>query len=88
MATVLQNTSTINAQAAVLDKLVAQFHAAKAIIDAAETEIRKAQPNANHDARPGRVRLALYAHALMVSPNLNDGKTVAELAAEAWDGVS
>ena len=88
MATVAQNITTINTQAAVLDTLVTQFLAAKAIIDAAETEIRQAQPGANHGARAGRIRLALYAHTLMGNPGLNGGKTVAALASEAWSGVS
>jgi len=88
MATTAENIATITAKAAELDTLVAQFRAAKAIIDAAELEIRKAQPTASHEAHPGRVRLALYAHGLMVEPNLNGGKTVAAFASEAWAGVS
>lgn len=88
MATVAQNITTINTQAAVLDTLVTQFLAAKALIDAAETEIRQSQSNANHHARAGRIRLALYGHALMVNPGLNGGQTVAALASEAWSGVS
>ncbi|WOH68659.1 hypothetical protein [Bradyrhizobium sp. BWA-3-5] len=88
MATVAQNITTITTQAAVLDSLVTQFLAAKALIDTAENEIRQAQPTANHHARAGRIRLALYAHALMGNPGLNGGKTVAALAAEAWTGVS
>ena len=88
MATVSENIATIAAKAAELDTVVAQYLAAKAIIDAAETEIRQAQPNANHDTRAGRIRLAEYARALMGNPNLNGGKTVATLASEAWTGVS
>jgi hypothetical protein len=88
MATPAENIATITAKAAELDDLVTQFRAARAIIDAAETEIRKAQPNANHEMVSGRVRLALYAHARMVDPIVNNGKTVAALSAEAWSGVS
>lgn len=88
MATIAQNITTINTQAAVLDSLVTQFLAAKAIIDAAENEIRQAQPNANHHARAGRVRLAEYARSLMGNPSLNGGQTVAALATSAWSGVS
>lgn len=88
MATVAQNLTTINTQAAVLDTLVTQFLAAKALIDAAETEIRQAQPNANHHARAGRVSLAQYAVNRMISPNANGGQTVAALASSAWTGVS
>lgn len=86
MATVSANIETINTQAAVLDTLVTQFLAAKALIDAAETEIRKAQPNAHHDARGGRIRLAHYAIARMTDGSM--GKTCAQLASEAWSGVS
>jgi hypothetical protein len=88
MATVSQNIATIIAKAAELDTLIGQFQAAKAAIDAAETEIRKAQPNADHDAIAGRTRLALYGYALMVNPALNGGQTVAALASAAWEGVS
>jgi hypothetical protein len=86
MATVAQNIATINTQAAVLDTLVTQFLAAKAIIDAAETEIRTARPGANHEANAGRVRLAHYAIARMADGSA--GKTCAQLASEAWTGVS
>jgi hypothetical protein len=88
MATVAQNITTINTQAAVLDTLVTQFLAAKAIIEAAEKEIRVTQPGANHEARAGRVRLAEYARSLMGDPGLNGGQTVAAHASAAWTGVS
>lgn len=88
MATVTQNIATITAQAAVLDTLVSQFLAARALIDAAELEIRQSQPAANHHARAGRIRLAEYARSLMGNPNLNGGQTVAALASAAWAGVS
>ncbi|WP_425906809.1 hypothetical protein [Nitrobacter sp. TKz-YC02] len=71
-----------------MDTLVSDFRAARAIIDAAETEIRKAQPAGGHDAHSGRIRLANYAHALMVEPILEGSKTVATLATDAWAGVS
>lgn len=87
MATVAANIATIQAQAAVLDSLVTQFKAAKALIDAAELDIRQQRLAANHDAISGRVRLAMYGHALMIS-NLNGGKSCATLASEAWAGVS
>lgn len=86
MATVSQNITTINTQAAVLDGLITSFLAAKALIDVAENEIRQAQPNANHHARAGRVRLAHYAIARMSDGNVS--KTCAQLASEAWTGVS
>jgi hypothetical protein len=85
MASVATNITTINTQAAVLDGLVTSFLAAKALIDAAENEIRQAQPGANHEARAGRIRLAHYAIARMTD---NMGKTCAQLASEAWTGVS
>lgn len=88
MATVAQNIEAISTQAAVLDGLITSFLAAKALIEAAETEIRVAQPGANHHAHAGRVRLAEYARSLMGDPNMNGGKTVAALASEAWTGVS
>lgn len=88
MATVSQNIATIAAQAAILDGLVADFRAAKALIDEAEKEIRMAQPGANHDCIGGRVRLALYAHRLMAEPSIDGSKTVAQLASDAWAGVS
>lgn len=86
MATVSQNITTINTQAAVLDGLITSFLAAKALIDAAEAEIRQAQPNANHDARAGRIRLAHFAITRMIDGSV--GKTCAQLASEAWSGVS
>lgn len=88
MATVSENIETINTQAAILDGLVSDFRAAKAVIDAAEKDIRQAQLGSNHDAIAGRARLAFYAHALMVEPSIVGRKTVAELASAAWDGVS
>lgn len=88
MATVSQNIATITAQAAILDGLVADFRAAKALIDAAELEIRKAQPGAQHDARAGRVRLAFYAHDLMACPSIDGRPSVATVATNAWAGVS
>ncbi len=87
MASVATNITTINSQAAVLDGLVTSFLAAAALISAAETEIRQAQPGANHEARAGRVRLPEYAISRMATPNFG-GKTVAALASEAWTGVS
>ncbi|APG15974.1 hypothetical protein ACVIW2_006340 [Bradyrhizobium huanghuaihaiense] len=43
MATIAANIATIQAQAAVLDTLIGQFAAAKALIDAAELDIRSQQ---------------------------------------------
>lgn len=88
MATVSENIATITAKAAELDVLVAQFHAARSIIEAAETAIRKAQPNAGHDAHGGRIRISHYAYTLMAASSLEGRKTVAALATDAWDGVS
>jgi hypothetical protein len=87
MPTVQENIATITAKATELDTLIADFRAAKAMIDAAETAIRKAEPFEGHETIAGRIRLAHYAHALMVSPNLEGRKTVAALAADAWAGV-
>ncbi|MEH2574436.1 hypothetical protein [Bradyrhizobium sp. AZCC 1708] len=86
MATIAANIATIQAQAAALDTLIGQFAAAKALIDAAELDIRQQQPRANHEARSGRVRLAEYARSKMGDPSLT--KTVATLASEVWSGVS
>lgn len=86
MASVATNITTINTQAAVLDGLITSFLAAKALIDAAENEIRQAQPGANHETRAGRIRLAHYAISRMSDTSSN--KTVATLASEAWTGVS
>lgn len=86
MATVSANIATIQAQSAVLDTLIGQFNAAKALIEAAENEIRQAQPFANHETRAGRIRLAEYARSKMGDASLT--KTVATLATEAWSGVS
>ena len=88
MATVSQNIATIAAQAAILDGIVADFRAAKTLIDAAESEIRMAQPGANHDCIDGRIRLAFYATRLMTEPSITGRKTVAQLASDAWAGVS
>jgi hypothetical protein len=88
MSVVSDNIDIINTQAAALDTLIASFRTAKAAIDAAELAIRQAQPNANHEAHAGRIRLAQYAHMLMVDPNLNGGQSVADLASAAFDGVS
>lgn len=88
MATVAQNIATIQAQAAILDTAIANFRSAKALIDAAENEIRQAQPYANHHARAGRISLAVYAQSIMLDASLNGGKSVATLATEAWSGVS
>ncbi|MGM4915893.1 hypothetical protein [Tardiphaga sp. 813_E8_N1_3] len=87
MATVAANIATIVNQAAALDTLVTQFRAAKAIIEAAELEIRQAQPNANHDTRAGRIRLADYAVGRMTDQSQFNGPTVASFAASAWAGV-
>jgi hypothetical protein len=88
MPTVQENIATITAKAAELDTLVADFRAAKAAIDAAELEIRKAQPFEGHETISGRIRLAFYDHALMVEPSLEGRKTVAALASQAWAGIS
>lgn len=88
MATVSQNIATIINQAEILDDLVSQFRSAAAIIIAAETEIRKSHPGANSEAVGGRIRLAYYAHALMVEPSIAGRQSVAALASSAWSGVS
>jgi hypothetical protein len=86
MASVATNIATIQTQAAVLDGLITSFLASRALILAAETEIRQAQPGANHEVRAGRVRLWEYAIMRMSDPSAS--KTVAALASEAWSGVS
>jgi hypothetical protein len=88
MSVVSDNIAIITAQAATLDTLITDFQTAKAAIEAAELAIRKEQPNANHAAHAGRIRLAEYARALMGDPNLNGGQSVASLATAAWTGVS
>lgn len=88
MSVVSDNIAIITAQAATLDTLVSDFRAAKAAIDAAEAEIRKAQPAGGHDAHSGRIRLANYAHALLVEPSIEGRRTVVELATSAWAAVS
>jgi hypothetical protein len=86
MATIAANIATIQAQAAVLDTLIGQFAAAKALIDAAELDIAQQQPFGGHDVRVGRRRLAEYARSKMGDASFT--KTVATLASEAWAGVS
>ena len=86
MATIAANIATIQAQAAVLDTLIGQFAAAKALIDAAELDIAQQQPFAAHDVRVGRRRLAEYARSKMGDASFT--QTVAALAASAWAGVS
>lgn len=88
MSVVSDNIAIITAQAATLDTLIADFRAAKAAIDAAELAIRKAQPAGGHDVILGRTRLANVAHALMLEPSVEERKTVATLATDAWAGVS
>lgn len=88
MATASQNVATIIAQAEILDGLISDFRAAKSLIDAAASEINKAQPGQNHSCHAGRLDLVGYAHSLMVSPSLNAGKSVEDLATEAWARVS
>lgn len=81
MPTPSENAATIVAKAAEIDDLVSQFRAAKAVIDAAEAEIRKALPAENFDIS-GRSRLADYGHSLMVKPSI-DGIPSTEAAATA-----
>lgn len=88
MATIEQNIATIIAQAEILDGLIDDFRAAKALIDAAEAEIRKAQPGANHGVISGRERLAFYAHHLMACPSNAGQPSVEAVATKAWAGVS
>lgn len=83
MPTPSENAETIVAKAAEIDDLVANFRAAKAIIDAAELEIRKAMPSENFDIA-GRARLADYGNALMVKPSINGIPSTEALANNAW----
>jgi hypothetical protein len=78
-----ENAATIVAKAAEIDDLVSQFRAAKAVIDAAELEIRKALPAENFDIS-GRQRLADYGHSLMVRPSIEGAASTEAAATAAW----
>jgi hypothetical protein len=84
MPTPSENAATIVAKAAEIDDLVSDFRAAKAIIDAAEFEIRQALPSEPMDAIAGRARLADYGHALMVKPSLDGIPSTEATANNAW----
>lgn len=88
MASVNENIEVILEQAEILDQLVADFRASAALIAAAEDEIRKARPGKNDEMIAGRIRLAYFAHARMVAPDISSGPSVTERATEAWSGVS
>lgn len=87
MPTPSENAATIVAKAAEIDDLVSQFRAAKAVIDAAEMEIRKAMPAEPMDAFAGRARLADYGHSLMVKPSIDGIPSTEALAAQAWSSL-
>lgn len=84
MPTPAENAATIVAKAAEIDDLVYQFRAAKAVIDAAEMEIRKALPAEPMDAIAGRARLADYGHSLMVRPLIEGMPSTEAVATKAW----
>ncbi|RUU85562.1 hypothetical protein EOB59_31755 [Mesorhizobium sp. M7A.F.Ca.MR.176.00.0.0] len=87
MADIASNIETIQSKAAELDGLVTQVRAAKAVIDAAEAEIRKLRP-VSEPSRAYQERLALVALDAMAKPSIAGDKTVTELAAIAWAGVA
>ena len=82
MPTPAENAATIVTQAAILDGLVADFRAAKALIDAAEREIVQSRPH--RTPQSGEQRLALYAHDRMVAPSIANSPTVEALATATW----
>lgn len=84
MLTPAENAATIVAKAAEIDSLVSQFREAKAIIDAAEFEIRTAMPAEPMDAIAGRARLADYGHSLMVRPSIEGMPSTEATATAAW----
>ncbi|MCZ8547172.1 hypothetical protein OOJ09_23530 [Mesorhizobium qingshengii] len=87
MASIATNIATIQTKATELDALIIQVRAAKAVIDAAEVEIRRARP-ASDTPRAYQERLALVALDAMGKPSIAGDKTIAELAAAAWAGVA
>lgn len=86
MTTIAGNIAIIQTKAAELDVLVAQFRAAHAVIAAAELAIRRARQN--QVALAYQERLALFALDKMAYPAKAGEKTIAQLAAKAWEGVS
>lgn len=87
MADIATNIATIQTKAAELDTLIGQFRAAKATIDAAEAEIRKQRP-VSEPSRAYQDRLALLTLDAMAKPSIVGDKSMAELAAAAWEGVA
>ncbi|MER9212383.1 hypothetical protein NKI54_09945 [Mesorhizobium sp. M0663] len=87
MADIATNIATIQAKAAELDALIGQVRAAKAVIEAAEAEIRQLRPKSD-PSRAYQERLALVALDAIGKPSIAGEKTIAELAAAAWAGVA
>lgn len=86
MADLATNIATIQTKAAELDVLIGQFRAVKAAVEAAEAEIRQLRP-VSDVPRAYQERLALVALDAMGKVSIANDKTIAELAASAWEGV-
>ncbi|MER9450111.1 hypothetical protein [Mesorhizobium sp. M0254] len=87
MANIATNIATIQTKAAEMDALIGQVRAAKAIIEAAEAEIRQMRPK-SEPTKAYQERLALMALDAMGKPSIAGDRTMAELAASAWAGVA
>ncbi|RWO35675.1 MAG: hypothetical protein EOS08_03500 [Mesorhizobium sp.] len=87
MADIATNIATIQTKAAELDALVIQVRAAKAVIEAAEAEIRQLRPKSD-PSKAYQERLSLVALDAMGKPSIAGDKSIAELAAAAWAGVA
>ncbi|MES0016152.1 hypothetical protein [Mesorhizobium sp. M0036] len=87
MASIATNIATIQTKAVELDTLIGQVRAAKAVIEAAEAEIRQLRPKSD-PSRAYQERLALVALDAIGKPSIAGDKTIAELAAAAWAGVA
>ncbi|TGV90032.1 hypothetical protein EN801_020465 [Mesorhizobium sp. M00.F.Ca.ET.158.01.1.1] len=87
MATIAANIATIQTKAVELDALIIQVRAAKAAIEAAETEIRQLRPK-SEPSRAYQERLALVALDQMGKPSIAGDRSIADLAASAWAGVA
>ncbi|MES0042622.1 hypothetical protein [Mesorhizobium sp. M0091] len=87
MANIATNIATIQTKAAELDTLIGQVRAAKAVIEAAEAEIRQLRPK-SEPSKAYQERLALMALDAIGKPSIAGDKSIAELAAAAWAGVA
>ncbi|RWA97330.1 hypothetical protein [Mesorhizobium sp.] len=87
MADIATNIATIQTKAAELDELIGQVRAAKAVMEGAERDIRRLRPT-SEPSRAYQERLALVALDAMAKPSIVGDKSMAELAAAAWEGVA